>query len=334
MPLIIVRDDITKMKVDAIVNAANESLRGGGGVDGAIHKAAGAGLLKECIALSGCETGKSKITKGYKLPCKYVIHTVGPIWMGGEKGEEELLESCYTSALELAVQNDIDSIAFPLISTGEYQFPTEKAFKIAAEVVQRFLLEHEMTIYIVVFDSNSFNISKELYNNVSQYIDDNYVDKTIMKYARRMVVEADYSVEEICVSSEPQVCKAAKALRTLDNIVSKVEDTFSQRLLKLIDIKNKTDVEVYKKANIDRKLFSKIRSNNDYKPSKSTVLAFCLALELTLDESRDLLMTAGFALSRSSKFDIIIEYFISNEIYNIFEVNETLFAFNQNLLGG
>ncbi len=333
MPLIIVRDDITKMKVDAIVNAANKSLRGGSGVDGEIHKAAGFDLLRECITLNGCETGNSKITKGYKLPCKYVIHTVGPVWTGGEKNEERLLRSCYSTALNLAVQNGVKSIAFPLISTGAYKFPKEKSFEIATDTIEKFLLEHDMTVYIVVYDSKSFSISKEMYNNVSQYIDDNYVDKSAARYAYNILEEADYSLEEVNALYDVQVCELPKVSRSLDDILTEVDDTFSQRLLKLIDIKGKTDVEIYKKANIDRKLFSKIRSNQDYKPSKSTVLAFCLALELNLDETKDLLMTAGFALSRSSKFDLIIEYSISNAIYNIFEVNETLFAFEQNTLG-
>ncbi len=366
MPLIILRDDITKMKVDAIVNAANKSLRGGGGVDGAIHKAAGDGLLKECISLNGCDTGKSKITKGYNLPSKHVIHTVGPIWMGGQSGEEELLESCYSTALEIALQNNFESIAFPLISTGVYKFPKEKAFRIATDVIENFLLEHEMTVYIVVYDSKAFGISKELYNDVAQYIDDNYVEKHAIKYMRNRMQEAEYNEEELwalsddLLASVPQEANPSQfphpqkspqehqpmtsfqmppplgthqLSRSLEDILTNVEDTFSERLLKLIDIKNKSDVEVYKKANIDRKLFSKIRSNTDYKPSKSTVLSFCLALELTLDETEDLLMTAGFALSRSSKFDIIIEYFISNKNYNIFEVNEILFEFDQKILG-
>ncbi len=331
MPLLITRNDITKLKVDAIVNAANKSLRGGGGVDGAIHKAAGSELLKECITLNGCEVGKSKITKGYNLPCKYVIHTVGPIWKGGESGEAELLTSCYSTALELALQNGIESIAFPLISTGAFRFPKEKAFNIASEAIEKFLLEHDMTVYIVVFDNKSFSISKELYNDVSQYIDDNYVDVNLVKRPRNIVEEMSSSVVGAILANDYNN-KAQKA-RSLDDILTEVDDTFSQRLLKLIDIKQKTDVEVYKKANIDRKLFSKIRSNKDYKPSKSTVLALSLALELSLDETKDLLMTAGFALSRSSKFDLIVEYFIINEIYDIFEVNETLFILGQNLLG-
>ncbi len=334
MPLIIVRNDITKMKVDAIVNAANTSLLGGGGVDGAIHRAAGPRLLKECETLNGCETGKAKITKGYNLPCKYVIHTVGPVWRGGDNGEAELLKSCYQSSLQLAKENKIGSIAFPLISTGVYSYPKEDAFNIASEAIKDFLSANDMTVYIVVFDNKSFSISKKLFEDVYQYIDNNYVDQSISKYKRRFPQsEAIYSEEESVALSVAEYAATPMPGRSLDDILTDVEDTFSQRLLKLIDIKNKTDVEVYKKANIDRKLFSKIRSNNDYKPSKSTVLSFCIALELSLDETKDLLMTAGFALSRSSKFDLIVEYFITNEIYNIFEVNEMLFAFEQNLLG-
>ncbi len=337
MPLIIVRDDITKMKVDAIVNAANSSLLGGGGVDGAIHKAAGAKLLSECKSLGGCDVGNAKITKAYKLPCKHVIHTVGPVWNGGNDNEENLLRSCYESSLELAVQNKLESIAFPLISTGAYKFPKEKAFKIATNTIESFLSNHDMTIYIVVFDRTSFSISKKLFEDVSQYIDDNYVKDNTSSYASRVrAFKPQFTEQEIVALSDmpsPPIYESPQLTRSLSDILTDVDDTFSQRLLKLIDMKNKTDIEVYKKANIDRKLFSKIRSNKDYKPSKQTVLAFCFALGLTLDETKDLLLTAGFALSKSSKFDIIIEYFIKNEIYSIFEVNETLFAFEQSLLG-
>ncbi len=334
MPVIIVRDDICKMNVDAIVNAANKSLLGGGGVDGAIHKAAGPKLLEECKQLGGCETGKAKISKGHQLPCKYVIHTVGPIWMGGNENEESLLKSCYESALQLALQYKVESIAFPLISTGAYQFPKEKALAIATEAIESFVLAHDISVYLVVFDRDSFHISQKRFHDIAQYIDENYVEKASHKYNRSTLLEeADYYAEEMVALSEAPVCHSPQPKRSLHAILTNIDDTFSLRLLKLIDIKQKTDVEVYKKANIDRKLFSKIKNNPNYKPSKSTVLSFCLALELSLDEAKDLLLSAGFALSRSSKFDLIVEYYISNEIYDIFEVNETLFAFEQNVLG-
>ena len=234
MPLQIVRNDITKMEVDAIVNAANSSLLGGGGVDGCIHRAAGPELLAECKTLGGCETGSAKITKGYRLPCKYVIHAVGPRWRDGKHGEREKLVSCYRTSLALAKEHGCETVAFPLISSGIYGYPKDQALKVAIDTISDFLLENDMTVYIVIFD---------------------------------------------------------------------------------------------------RKLFSKIRSDKLYKPSKPTALAFAIALELPLDETKEMLMKAGFALSHSNKFDIIIEYFIEHGNYNVFEINEALFAFDQSLLG-
>lgn len=330
MPLLITRQDITKMNVDVIVNAANRSLLGGGGVDGAIHRAAGAELLKECITLGGCETSNAKITSAYKLPCKNIVHTVGPIWRGGSSNEENLLKSCYKNPLILAKEISAKSVAFPLISAGAYGFPKEKALKIARETILEFLKDTDLTVYIVIFDKEVCTISKKLFDNVSQFIDDRYVINKNMRTERKLLQECTYYEDEKCALSLTE--KLQKPLQSLDNLLVDIDDTFTQRLLSLIDIKNKTDVEVYKKANIDRKLFSKIRSNIDYQPKKTTVLSFCFALELSLDETKDLLNTAGFALSRSSKFDVIIEYFITNEIYDIFEVNETLFAFDQKIL--
>ena len=337
MPLEIVRNDITKMTVDAIVNAANESLLGGGGVDGAIHYAAGPKLLAECKTLGGCKTGKAKITGGYNLPAKYVIHTVGPIYEDGRHGEKALLESCYRESLELAKKHNCETVAFPLISSGVYGYPKDQALKVAIQVISDFLLENEMKVYIVIFDKAAYKISEKLFADIAEYLDDNYVDEHT-DY-RRERSRMNYPCQSVMIgSAQPEYldlceCKAMSAEDDLDAKLKQIDESFSQMLLRKIDEKGMTDAECYKKANIDRKLFSKIRSDVHYKPSKPTAIAFAISLELTLSETEDMLKKAGFALSHSNKFDIIIEYFISKGNYNIFEINEALFAFDQSLLG-
>lgn len=313
MPLQIVRNDITKVRCDAIVNAANSSLLGGGGVDGAIHRAAGHELLEECRTLGGCRTGQAKITGAYRLPCRYVIHTVGPIWRGGCCGEKELLISCYRESLKLAEAYNCESVAFPLISSGIYGYPKEEALQVAVDTISDFLLDHDMHVLIVVFDRAGFQISKQLVKNIREYIDEHYVEMHSD--------EPDRRIQMSMVREE------------LDDIIRRMDESFSQMLLRKIDERGMTDAQCYKKANIDRKLFSKIRSDIHYKPKKTTVLAFAIALELDLEETKDMLMKAGFALSHSSEFDIIIEYFIRKGNYNIYEINEALFVFDQSLLG-
>ena len=380
MPLYIIRNDITKMKVDAIVNAANSSLLGGGGVDGCIHRAAGPELLAECRTLGGCETGSAKITGAGKLSCKYVIHAVGPRWVDGSHGEKEKLTSCYRTALKLAKEHGCETVAFPLISSGIYGYPKDRALRVAVDTISDFLFENEMTVYIVIFDKKSYQISSRLYADIAEYIDDNYAEAALGKDRRRTAFVrfrrlqrdsdyndySDYSDYSDCseysdyhdvdiaadaanegAMCEPQACKgswmgspaamsAAKEANnsmSLDEALSRIDESFSEMLLRKIDERGMTDAECYKKANIDRKLFSKIRSDRLYKPSKPTAIAFAIALELTPEETKEMLMKAGFALSRSNKFDIIIEYFIRNGNYNIFEINEALFAFDQSLLG-
>lgn len=346
MPIQIIRNDITKIQCNAIVNAANSTLLGGGGVDGAIHKAAGKGLLFECMRLGGCKVGQAKITGGHKLPCKYVIHTVGPKWKGGQNGEKELLESCYRESLKLAIANNCETIAFPLISSGVYGYPKDQALRVAVDVITQFLLEHDMLVYIVVFDKSAFQISEKLFTDIASYIDDKYVD-THFEFNRTRRNEdgestllgetqilSDELEERDTAQFAPQPSMAMPKLHSIDDALNQIDESFSEMLLRKIDERGMKDSECYKKANIDRKLFSKIRSDAHYKPSKTTAIAFAVALELPLEETKNFLMKAGFALSHSSKFDIIIEYFITNGNYNIFEINEALFAFDQSLLGG
>ena len=375
------------MKVDAIVNAANSSLLGGGGVDVCIHRAAGPGLLAECQTLGGCETGNAKLTKGYNLPAKYVIHAVGPVWHGGGRGERQLLASCYSTSLEIAKEAGCESIAFPLISSGVYGYPKDQALRVAVDEISSFLAENEMEVYIVIFDKKSYQISGKLFADISSYIDDNYIaeleekhpelsrhpgfygappDRLAAPGGRKRAAEKQLKVpfpeknpaalqekysdadelecmalpetdEALSAEAEAELFAAdaarAPEAASLDEALKLLDESFSEMLLRKIDETGMTDAQCYKKANIDRKLFSKIRSNPHYKPSKPTAVAFAVALELPLDETKELLMKAGFALSHSNKFDIIIEYFIRKGNYNIYEINEALFAFDQSLLG-
>ena len=328
MPLEIVRNDITRMEVDAIVNAANETLLGGGGVDGAIHRAAGPELLAECRTLGGCPTGQAKITRGYRLPCRWVIHTVGPVWHGGKRGEEQLLTACYRNSLELAKRHGCESVAFPLISSGVYGYPKDAALKVATDTIRDFLMENDMLVYIVVFDRASFHISGKLYARVAQYIDDNYVDvhgdsnsirSRRMRQARFMDMDC--------------ILEASCAPNSLENALQMLDESFSQMVLRKIDEAGIKDSVCYKRANLDRKLFSKIRNDVNYHPTKRTALALAVALELDISETAELLQKAGLALSHSYKFDVIIEYCILNGIYDVNTINQTLFDFDQPLLG-
>ena len=329
MPLEIVRNDITKMSVDAIVNAAKESLLGGGGVDGCIHRAAGPELLQECRTLGGCRTGEAKITGAYRLPYRYIIHTVGPVWNGGKYGEREKLASCYRTSLALAKEHGCETVAFPLISSGIFGYPKNQALRVAVDTIGEFLLHNDMTVYIVIFSRTAYQISSKLFADIAEYVDDHYVDAhtdSRRDRLRRMSV-----LEGRALSAG--AAAAPMSADNLDDLLAHLDAGFSETLLKLIDRSGKKDAEVYKKANVDRKLFSKIRNNPDYKPSKPTAVAFAIALELSLPETRDLIARAGYALSPSSKFDVIIEYFIMQRDYDIFKINEALFAFDQSLLG-
>ena len=382
MPFRIVSGDITKLHVDAIVNAANTSLLGGGGVDGAIHRAAGPRLLEECRTLHGCRTGEAKATLGYDLPAKYVIHTVGPIWQGGRHGEEELLRSAYRNSLLLSLEKHCESVAFPMISAGVYGYPKEQALEVAVSTIRAFLEEYDMDVTLVIFDRDSFRFDIRLYSELSGYIRNTYdngngpgniigdMAKSVAfggvsgsrrsLFSRNKKAKADECaravqaepVEEaevdenatldfeakppvMLMQAESRSCAAmmGSAPGGLAAALANLDERFSQALLRMIDARGMKDSECYKKANIDRKLFSKIRSDVFYRPSKQTVLAFAVALELDLPETEEFLKKAGFALSHSNKADVIVEYFIANRNYDIYRINEALFAFDQNLLG-
>lgn len=356
MPLLLVRNDITKMTVDAIVNAANPSLLGGGGVDGAIHRAAGPELLAECRTLGGCRTGEARITGAYRLPAKYVIHTVGPIWRGGGCGEEHLLRACYRHSLELAADRGCETVAFPLISSGVYGYPKADALRVATESIAAFLEDHDLTVYLVLFDKAAFLLGGA-HDAIQSYIDDAYAEAELKKprnlYSNRWAREPredtgelfapdplgameDGCPGEAMAAPHPSMAPkplAAKRKQDLDAMLKELDEGFSKTLLRLIDEKGMTDVQCYKRANISRKLFSKIRSDPHYKPSKTTAVAFALALELTLPETQSFLSRAGFTLSHSYLADIIVEYCIREREYNVLDVNLLLFEYDQPLLG-
>ena len=350
MPFEIVRNDIVNMQVDAIVNTANPKPIIGYGCDAGIHQKAGPELLEARKKIGDIYVGSAEITPGFALDAKYVIHAVGPVWQDGKCDEEKLLRRCYDRALQLALEHKCESIAFPLMSAGNHGFPKPLALQIAINAFSSFLLEHEMQIYLVVFGKDAFALSEKLFNSVSNYIDENYIQDKILdeygiankrdirevelgqiqralerqRYLRREAEKAEYSMSVAMEIDEPL---------DLDELLQQTDAGFSETLLKLIDRTGKKDSEIYKKANVDRKHFSKIRNNPNYKPTKTTALAFAVALELSLEETKEFIGRAGFALTHSSKFDIIVEYFISNGNYDMFEINETLYAFDQMQLG-
>lgn len=355
MPFNIIRDDITRLDTDAIVNAANSRLLAGGGVCGAIFSAAGVDKLqKACDEIGHCKIGEAVITKGFDLKAKYIIHTVGPIYGQNPDCEEEQLYSCYKNSLELAKSNNLNSIAFPLISSGIYGYPKQEAIEIATRAIKDFLEENEMTVFLVVYDKNAFKISEKLFSVVKSYIDERMVkpdDRRRVPLIGNILAESAIGKATLA-AKEPKSTNCAdecitecrafdatyekknklKQKKSLEELLELETETFSEMLLRLIDEKGLTDVEVYKRANIDRKLFSKIRKK-DYTPKKTTVVALAIALRLNMAEARLFLQRAGFALDNWSKFDVIIEYFIENQNYDIFEINETLFAFDEHLLG-
>lgn len=369
----IVRNDITRIKADAIVNTANPEPVYSAGTDSAVYTAAGAKkLLEERKKIGRIAEGDVAVTPAFALDAKYVFHTVGPIWQGGNYGEKEIVRKCYQNCLDKAKELELESIAFPLIATGTYGFPKADALLIATSVFSGFLAENEMEITLVVFDSESFALSGKIFAGVDQFIDENYVgEKTAEEYSPvnlRAGLEAHVADE---CAEEPIERKAARrernrnerrglfgsgsnamrmdsaippvaaagaacasvAPRSLEDVVKNVSETWQESLLRLITERGYSDTEVYKRANVDRKLFSKIRTNKNYQPKKNTAVAFALALRLNLDETKDFLMRAGYAFSPSSKFDLIIEYSIEHGVYDLMLINGALFDHDQPQLG-
>jgi len=327
MPLQIVRNDITMMATDAIVNPSNTDLRPGGGVDVAIHKAAGWRLTEACRQIGGIKVGQAVVTPAYSLPCKYVIHTAGPVWQGGDNGEREALISCYQNALALAKKQGCESVAVPLISSGAYGYPKDRVLQEAICAISDFLLENEMTVFLVVFDKDSYALSTKLFEGIDSFIDDNYV---------RQHTEDRCFGASVCASRRlaPSPCAMVEETLALPDIIEhiKLDESFSVKLLKLIDAKGMEDVACYKKANVSKQTWYKILSDPHYKPSKKTVISFAVALGLTLTETQNLLSSVGFALSDSNLFDVIIKYCLTHNVYDVHDIDTVLFHYDQETL--
>ena len=338
MPLQIIRQDITKIAVDAIVNTTNSEMIGFSGVDLAVHTIAGEELDMECRKLTPLGLGQAKLTGAYKLPSKHIIHTVGPVWRGGMTGESIMLRSCYIECLKLAVKNGFKSVAFPLISSGAYGFPKDQVLRFAVSTITEFLFENELMVYLCVYDKEAYSFSKKLFNDIQAFINDNYVEDFSDEYYEEKLDSLYISSVEKKAPTPMKCCMEMSSApigeTSLPDFLKNMDKSFSQMLFDFIDERGITDVECYKNANVDKKTFSKIKCNKNYKPSKATVIAFAISLHLDLEKTQALLATVGFVLSKSKVFDKIIMYYIMNEHYNIFDINQSLFEFDQPLLGG
>ena len=351
MPLRIVRNDITKMNTEAIVNTANAQATVGPGCDSAVYKAAGYDELlnyrKQHIGF--VEEGAVFITPGFHLQAKYIIHAVSPLYLGGDEGEEAKLRSCYRKSLKLAGENGIKSIAFPLIATGSFGYPKEEGMRIAVDEIQEFLFAYDMEIYLVVFDEISTGIGKRLCPDLETYIDRNYVREAVktehdaVRFNAARAMPRRYSAfgsflkkeptggsvfnresrhEERCERDVPFYNDFEEQHESkLEERMRHMSDTFSEYLLYLIRERGMENADVYKRAIVDKKIFSKIKNNANYHPNKLTALCLCVGAELNLDETKDLLARAGYALSPCDKTDIIFSYFIENEIYDMIELD-------------
>ena len=329
MPFEILRNDITKMNADAIVNTANPRPVIGSGVDSMLHQAAGPELLLARQAIGPIAVGEAAVTEAFALHARFVIHTVGPVWQGGGCGEEALLRRCYDNALRLAAERNCRSIAFPLISSGNYGFPKDRALQVAIAAFSAFLLENDMQIYLVVFDRTAYRLSEQLFQGVASYIDQHFVDRCeIASYGMSRRQRRMDRCMEVCESMA-----MPRPSMSLEDFLKAKDSGFTQRLRELILEKGLKNSAVYKRANISKQLFSKIINDPDARPTKPTAIALALALELDLEGTRDLIGRAGYALTNSSTFDLIIRYFIERKQYNVVEINIALYEFDQSLLG-
>lgn len=360
MPLQIIHQDITTVRCDAIVNPTDCFFSGSGGTDLAVHRAAGPELAEACAALDPIGFSEVAVTPGFNLPCRYVLHTMGPVWQGGGKNEAALLRGCYINALIKAEKLKAGSVAFPLISSGTFGFPKDKVLRIAVDAISDFLFtaESEPEIFICILNRDAYVLNQD--SGLKEYLEREknppcmphaiMAEECLAEYSVGSSLPDDDMLSAVsampCFAEEiaPAPCEKEKlkplyskpqgyVKDSLEEIIRHHDDSFAVLLLKLIDKKEMNEVECYKKANVSKNTFWKINNDPKYRPSKPTVLAFAIALELTIDETNRLLRSAGFALSGNNDFDLIIEYYITNGIYDIFEINAALYQYDQVCLG-
>jgi len=343
MPLQIVKQNIFDSACDVLVNPTDGRYSGLGGLDKQFHDNAGAELRQACALLPGLCPGEARHTKSFGIGCKYVIHTHGPVWEGGKKDETVILRSCYLNSLLLATQLGAESVALPLISSGTFGFPKDLVMKIAVDAISDFLYANlDLSVNLCVFDKDSFKLKG--HDSLDKFLtaSENHFDVlkilccndfAMAPHAISTIASHVPKAQTKILNNEVKFNNEVAPEASLEAWLKKCDDTFAVTLLKMIDKKGMNQVECYKKANVSRKTFSKIMNEKDYKPSKPTVLAFAISLELTLAETEQLLKTVGFSLSRSAVFDLIIAYYITNGNYDINEINEALYKYDQVCLG-
>lgn len=335
MPFKIIKKDIAKIKVDAVVNIISGSPTIESGIESSINNLASETLFTEPDQYRLLNNDEAIITKGHNVKAKSIIHVVIPRTLNQTPNEIEVIYNAYLKALTYANKHHIKSVAVPLYLLGRSRV---KVSETVLKVVKDFSANKEMLIYLVEPKLTTAQIIHKYFKSVETYLDFHY-ERTlsiedIISFDKKFSYDEKVSNQDQFVDKLKNTDSEITFERTLDSVLDELEETFSESLLRHIDLRGMDDVEVYKKANVDRRLFSKIRSNQDYQPSKLTAIAFAIALELNLDETKDLLTKAGYALSKSSKFDLIIQYFIENENYDMYEINQILFAFDQKILGG
>lgn len=335
MPLHMIKSDLLTLSVDAIVNPTNSRYEATGGLDLAIRKAAGEELSSYLATLPPLSVGEVRESEGFALPCRYILHTVGPLWQGGDMGEEQALAFCYQNALLRAHALGCESVAFPLIASGALGYPKDRVMKLATASIAEFLCDHEMTVYLSVFSKDEFALDRRLERSLLHYVTVHTCRSTCEERSiRGMACENVSYQRKIPPKAQMNANYCIAPPLTANALVVKLDRSFAEELFCLIDQKGLTDVECYKRSNVDKKTFSKIKCNKNYRPSKETAVSFAIGLHLTINEAERLLSTAGLCLSPSYTFDVIIRYFLTYGCYNtIHDVNEALYQYDQITLG-